>query len=112
MSLSALASLLTNLVTLIQGITLKPRVVLFLLLVVCTLLLLMVKEGIAGRVGRGLVVDEGERGLDGALERLLMHLHQCGLALAMNRVTDQVLLMRERVSRHELFVADGGEGFR
>lgn len=54
-------------------------------------------EGFRG----GLVVDEGEGGLDGALKRLLVHLHQRSLALAMDRVSDKELLLRKGISRHE-----------
>lgn len=46
-------------------------------------------------------MDEREGGLDGALERLLVHLHQRSLALAMNRVSDEeLLLLRKGISRH------------
>lgn len=38
-----------------------------------------------------------------------MKFHERRLALAMDRVTDEVLLLRERVSRHEIILFDWGD---
>lgn len=81
------AALEADLLALRLGVTLQPRVVLFLLLVVLALLLLLLV----------LLVNDGESVVDGPFERLLVEPHQLGFALAMDRMADR----RERVARHE-----------
>jgi len=93
-SLTASAPLLANLVALVLRVSLDPRVVLFLFLVVESLLLLVL--GCRSRV----VVDEGEGGLDGAFEVFSMQLHERGLCLAVKGLTDEY---GDWIARHDSF---------
>jgi hypothetical protein len=90
-SLATSTALLTDLVALVLGVSLEPRIILLLLFVVCPLLLL---------VGRSRIVVNDRKGrIESLLKTLLVQLHKSSLGLTVDRVSDQ---WGKGMSRHEI----------